>query len=198
MSASANLLPPDVATELADLRRRVADIERASGRYVPGIGGLADVDGMAWEDGQVLAYSRATGRWAPVTPHQAVPYLARKATGGGSSLGTSYATYITLPGFNTTVDNSWLAIDVVCDFEALALGGLVATGRCLVGGATVDASEAVYHEGSQRATVTQHYIKQIALASGPHSVVLQARKLVAAGDIVLHDVHTSVRVLVLG
>ena len=67
-----------------------------------------------------------------------------------------------------------------------------------VGGATVDASEAVYHEGAQRGTVTQHYIKQIAVASGPHSVVLQARKLVAAGDIVLHDVHTSVRVLVLG
>lgn len=191
-----NLLPPDVATELAELRRRVADIERASGRYVPAIGGLADVDGMAWTDGQVLAYDRATGRWTPTIPHQAVPYLARKS--GDSSLTTTYTTYLTLPGFDTTVDNSWLVIDIVLDCEAAALGGLVATGRCLVGGVAPDAGEAVWHEGAQRATVGQQYITQIAAASGPHSVVLQARKLVGAGDIVLHGPHTSIRVMVLG
>lgn len=191
-----NLLPPDVATELAELRRRVADIERASGRYVPAIGGLADVDGMAWADGQVLAYDRATGRWKPTVPHQAVPYLARKS--GDSSLSTGYTTYVTLPGFNTTADNSWLVIDIVLDCEAATLGGLVATGRCLVAGATVDTGEAIWHEGSQRATVTQQYIKQIAVASGPHTVELQARKLVGAGDVTLHGPHTSIRVLVCG
>ncbi len=198
MSSGANLLPPDVATELADLRRRVADIERASGRHVPHLGGLADVNGIPTEDGQVLAYDRDSGRWVPRVPSVAVPHLVRKSLGGGISLGTSYASYATLLGINTTNANSWLVVDIVCDFENVSSGGLVATGRVLIGGVAPDAGEAIFHESAQRATVGQHYTQLIPLASGPHTITLQARKLVGAGDIVLHDAHTSLRVLVVG
>lgn len=58
-------LPPEVSAELAKLRGDVADLQRRSERNVPAIGALADVDGTPTATGDVLAYDKATGRWAP-------------------------------------------------------------------------------------------------------------------------------------
>lgn len=58
-------LPPEVAQQLASLKRDVADLQRRSERNAPAIGGLADVDGNPMATGDVLAYDKTTGRWGP-------------------------------------------------------------------------------------------------------------------------------------
>lgn len=187
--------PPDVATELAELRRQVQDLQRASGRYVPTLGGLADVSGTPSADNQVLTYNRATGRWGPGS-HKVIPYLARAP--GNVALTTSYQTIVTLPSFNTTTPNTLFIIDIVCDFQVTGAGALVSTARALVGGTPPDAAEAIFSDDAGRATVGQHYAYLVANPSGPHSIQLQARKLNSAGGVNAMGLHTSLKVLVIG
>lgn len=188
--------PPDVATELAELRRQVADLQRASGRYVPALGGLADVSGTPSADGQVLTYDRPTGRWVPGNPGQVVPYLARAPS--TVALTTTYQTIVTLPSFNTTNPNTLFIIDIVCDFQMVSAGAQISTARCLVTSTPPDAAEAIFSDDAGRATVTQHYAYLVANPSGPHVIELQARKLNTAGAVNAMAVHTSLKVLVIG
>lgn len=187
--------PPDVATELAELRRQVQDLQRASGRYVPALGGLADVSGTPSADNQVLTYNRATGRWGPGS-HKVIPYLTRAPS--TVALTTSYQTIVTMPSFNTINPNTLFIIDIVCDFQVTGAGALISTARALVGGTAPDASEAIFSDDAGRATVGQHYAYLVANPSGPHVIELQARKLNTAGGVNAMAIHTSLKVLVIG
>jgi hypothetical protein len=194
-------LPPEIARELAVMRRQIHDLQRQRRDPALHLASMADVDMGLPGDGQIMVYRRSSGQWEPgewdvggrVLRHSAITRAP-----AGVSLTTSFVTVASIPGFNTVAPDSVVLVDIVCDFAVAATGGDIFIARATIGGTAIDGAQALAHDQAARITTSQHYRVVVAAPSGLHIIALEARKLTNAGSVEASAIHSSIRVSVYG